>query len=135
MGHLVVCSFAFKGWNSPLKMAFSSAFRRRLKSRLTKNDLVEYRFCDSLWIVGIDIDPNFDRKYPIDGNFLKFWIFTPILRTTTQKRPVELAYSSLAWQTFLNWHKKFKIIISIPYNWIFLTSSWSLTWWNLFLSF
>ena len=36
-----------------------------------------------------------NRKYPIDGDFLLFWIFVPILMTFTQKRSAELGYSVL----------------------------------------
>ena len=36
-----------------------------------------------------------DRKYPIDRDFLLFWIFAPILMTFTQKRSAELGYSVL----------------------------------------
>ena len=36
-----------------------------------------------------------NRKYPIDGDFLLFWIFVPIFTTFTQKRSAELRFSVL----------------------------------------
>ena len=36
-----------------------------------------------------------NKKYPIDGDFLLFWILAPILTTFTQKRSAELGYSVL----------------------------------------